>query len=133
MCSRSSGLPGSPYETVRVLGLDGRTAVHGFAESVDHASQQPGPYFHSRILAARRDGVAQLQAVDLFQRHGEHAAVAEADHLRADAPPAGGRTSQKSPMATLGPRDSISSPATSVTWPVQRSGEMRSRSAQITG
>ena len=38
--------------------------------------------------------------------------------------------SQKSPIATFGPRDSISSPATSVTSPVQRSGEIAVEFAQ---
>ena len=68
-----------------------RAAVDGLAETVDHAAQQPRPHFHPGVLAARRHRVAQLQPVDFLERHGEHAAVAEADHLGADAPPAGGR------------------------------------------
>ena len=49
-----------------------------------------GPDRDPRVLAARHDRIAELQAVGLLERHGQHAAVAEADHLRADAAPGAG-------------------------------------------
>ena len=45
----------------------------------------PGPDFDAGVFAARDERVAQLQAVDFFQRHGKHAAVAETDDLGANA------------------------------------------------
>ena len=51
---------------------------------------RPGPTSTRASSTARRHGIAQLQAVDFLQRHGEHAPVAEADHLGANAPAAGG-------------------------------------------
>jgi hypothetical protein len=88
----------------------------------------PGPTATraSSVRAARAS--PKLKAVDLFQRHGEHVAVAETDDLGANARPVEARISQKSPMATLGPRDSTSRPTTSVTTPVQR---MRSMAVEL--
>ena len=104
----------------------GPAAVHRLAEAVEHAAEQPRSDFHARVLAARHNPVAQLQAVGFFERHGEHAAVAEADHLRADASgPRRVRISQKSPIAAAGPCDSISKPTTSVTTPPASGGRIR--------
>src|SRR5204862_318085 len=62
--------------------LDGRSAVDGPAETVQHAPQQIRTHVYARIFGARIDGVARLQTVDLFERYRENAAVAKAGHLR---------------------------------------------------
>ncbi len=81
---------GLAIEAVSAFRLDWGAAIDGLAEAVDHPAEQVAAYRHTRIVVARSDRVAQLQAVDLLQRHGEDAAVAEADHLGADGP-SGGR------------------------------------------
>ncbi len=50
----------------------------------------PGPTLNPRIVAARQHRVAELQAAGFFERHGEHASVAETDDLGADGLAAGG-------------------------------------------
>ena len=81
---------GGAVEAVGVANFDRGSVVHGFAEAVDDAAEQPGTDFDAGVFAARGERVAQLQAVDFLERHGKHAAVAEADDLGADAAAAGG-------------------------------------------
>ena len=57
------------------------------AEAIDHAAQQLGPGLHPGVVLARGDRIAQMQAVGFFERHRQHAPVAEADHLGANHAP----------------------------------------------
>src|ERR1019366_4555615 len=77
---------------VEVVGLarfDRGTVVHRFAETIDDTAEQSRTHLDAGLLAARRQGIAQLQAVNFFQRHGEHVAVAETDDPGANRPAAG--------------------------------------------
>ena len=101
---------------------DAGAAVDGASETIEDAADQIGTDGHLGVLPARDDAVVQLNAVDLFERHGEHVAVAKADHLSADAARRWRScTSQKSPTATAGPRDATSMPTSSTTSPVHGS------------
>jgi hypothetical protein len=120
MCSRSSGLPGGAIQAV--CGRpDGRLAVDGAAEAVQHAVEQVGPDGHLGVVLAGDDAVAQLDAVDLFERHGEHVAVAEADHLHAHAASAGGDDLAEIAHRGRRSRDATSMPTSSTTSPVHGS------------
>ena len=67
-----------------------RFAIDRPAEAVEDAVQQIGSDGYLSVVLAGDHAVAQLDAVDLFERHGEHVAVAEADHLHTHAAAAGG-------------------------------------------
>src|ERR1700677_3060858 len=60
--------------------------VDPIAPSARTSSSTVAPRLRTRLRLA-----AQLQTLRLIQRHGQHASVAEADHLRADAAAAGGK------------------------------------------
>ena len=76
-------------QRISVRGGNRRSAIDGLAETVDHPAQQARTYLDPRLLAAGRHRIAHFESVDFFQRHRKHAPVAKADHLGADAPPAG--------------------------------------------
>ena len=63
----------------------GRSPVHRLAETIEDTPREVGANRHLRILAAGDDAVTQLDAIDLFEGHGEHLAVPEPHHLGADA------------------------------------------------
>src|SRR5258708_31366347 len=67
-----------------------RGPVDGSPNTSQHAPQQCRTDLHERILFAGHNGVAELQAVGLFERHRQHAAVAKAHNLRADRASASG-------------------------------------------
>jgi hypothetical protein len=64
-------------------------AVERLAETVEHAVEQIGADGDLGIVLAGDHTVVQLDAVDLFERHGEHMAIAESDYLNAHAATAG--------------------------------------------
>ncbi len=66
--------------------MNGRALVHRLAEAVEHTAEQARTDSQKGVVAAGDDTVAQLQAIDFFERHRKHALVAEADHLGTDGP-----------------------------------------------
>ena len=89
MCSRSSGLPGALIQAVMRGRTDGRFAVDRPAETIQYPADQIGAYGDLGVVLTGDDAVVQLDAIDFFERHGEHVAVAETDDLSAHAAPAG--------------------------------------------
>src|ERR1019366_2356424 len=80
------GIGGGAVEAIGFARFYGWTVVHRFAEAIDDTAEQSRTHVDAGILAARRQGIAQLQAVNLLQRHGQHVAVAETDDLGANRP-----------------------------------------------
>ena len=135
MCSRFERTRRTSVQVVERLRVDRGTAVHRLAESVQHASEQPRGNLHACGSRARDDGIARLQPGRVFERHQQHASVAEPNDLRANAAAAASivgdvRISQKSLTAAAGPCEAINSPASSRTRPVHSMGSTESTAAR---
>ena len=80
---------GRAIETVMSGRVDGRFAVDRPAETIQYPVEQIGAYGHPGIDLTGNHAVVQLDAIDFFERQGEHVAVAETDDLNAHPAPAG--------------------------------------------
>ena len=63
----------------------GRPRSIGLAEAIEDAADQFGSHGDAGVLPPGDDAVVQLNAVDLFEGHRKYVAVAEPDHLGANA------------------------------------------------
>ncbi len=84
MCARLKRILWRLVKAVALVRIDGGTLIHRHAEAIQNAPEQMRPDVHRGVAGAREHAVAEAQAVRIFERHGEHVAVAEADHLGAD-------------------------------------------------
>ena len=120
---------GRSIQRIRFHGFHRRTAVHGLSESVQHAAEQARvqpPAGHPARARSRGCPAAILPALPGASRARARCEIRS---------PACGccalsmvKTSQKSPMATAGPCDSISNPTVAVTFPHHGSRSSCSRS-----
>ena len=74
---------GDGEQVVERRRLDGAAAIHRLSESIEHAAEQARAGFDQRRDRAGHNLVAELQPAGFLERHRQHAAAAEADHLHA--------------------------------------------------
>jgi hypothetical protein len=56
-------------------------AVDRMPEAVQHAAEHPRAHVHTERATERLDGAARMDAIELAERHEQHTALVEADHL----------------------------------------------------
>ena len=78
IASRSSGLGGSAASGTRSIDIHLALAVDRMAEAVEHAPEQPRADVHAEGATERLHRAARVQAVQLAERHQQHAALVKA-------------------------------------------------------
>ncbi len=71
-------------QRIVACGFNRRSAVHRLSETVQHPAEQARTHGQPGVLGSRNHFAAQLQTIRFIEGHGQHAAVPESDHLRAD-------------------------------------------------